>query len=495
MSYIKNEFDRNQVSMLPISFDELISEDNPVRVIDAFVDASDLSQCKYANVKSVGRPAYRPQDMMKLYLYGYFNGIRSSRKLERECSRNIEVMWLLSNLKPDDKTICNFRKDNKKAIKSIFKQFSMLCNELNLIGKEIVAIDGSKFRASNARQNTYTKNKVAKMLRYYEESADKYLKLLEETEGAENEEVKVKLAHIQNKIKEIAQLEKAVEEKGSISVTDPDSKHMSVSNNGTDVSHNVQIAVDEKAHLVVALDVTSSPVDQGQLSLMSEKVKKELGVTELTVLADKGYYNGACLKHCQENGVKAIVSRQNAPSKTEDKPYNHEDFIYNEIENCFTCPMGHSMHCVSRQNAKRKLYKTKMCKNCEKKDLCTKNEHGKQITTNEYFEVYRKANALFDENKRFYHRRQELVEHPFGTIKRTLGYTYFLTCRHENVKNESYLHFLAYNVKRATNYLGVVQLLHGIQEKMPKIAQEASLNIALFGVLFNVLGENKRVKA
>ncbi len=316
MSYIKNEFDRNQVSMLPISFDELISEDNPVRVIDAFVDASDLSQCKYANVKSVGRPAYRPQDMMKLYLYGYFNGIRSSRKLERECSRNIEVMWLLSNLKPDDKTICNFRKDNKKAIKSIFKQFSMLCNELNLIGKEIVAIDGSKFRANNARQNTYTKNKVAKMLQYYEESADKYLKLLEETEGSENEEVRVKLDHIQNKIKEIAQLEKAVEEKGGISVTDPDSKHMSVSNNGTDVSHNVQIAVDEKAHLVVALDVTSSPVDQGQLSLMSEKVKKELGVAELTVLADKGYYNGACLKHCQENGIKAIVSRQNAPSKS-----------------------------------------------------------------------------------------------------------------------------------------------------------------------------------
>ena len=269
MGYVTNEFDRNQLNFIPMSFDELIDENNPVRVIEAFVKMLDMEElgCKHAVPSKTGRPPYNPKDMLKLYIYGYFNGIRTSRKLEKECKRNIELMWLLKNLTPDDKTISDFRKNNKKVVINTFKQFSMLCQELNLIGKEIVTIDGSKFRACNSRHKSYTKRKVAKMLEYYEECANKYIELMEMEEPPENIcNLNQKLEKALNRIKELNKMEAEIEENGEISMTDPDSRHMSVSNNGTNIAHNVQTAVDAKNHLIIAVDVTSNAQDNGQLA-------------------------------------------------------------------------------------------------------------------------------------------------------------------------------------------------------------------------------------
>ena len=471
MGYVTNEFDRNQVNLMPLAFDELIDENNPVRVIDAFVEMLDMNKlnCVYATSKATGRPPYNPKDLLKLYIYGYFNGIRTSRKLERECKRNIELMWLLNNLTPDDKTISSFRKDNKTAVISTFKQFSVLCHELNLIGKEIVAIDGSKFRACNSRRKSYTKRKIEKMLVHFEQAANKYIELLEQSEKDQTvtdiSNLKEKLENAMNRIKELNILAIEVEEKGEISITDSDSRHMSVSNNGTDISHNVQTAVDEKHHLIVAVDVTSNAQDNGQLTPMADQVKQELGVEEITLLADKGYYNGECLKHCQENGITAIVSKQKYGSKTGDDNYTRDKFLYNKEKDVFVCPQGQELICKSSKKAKRIKYKTEACKNCLYQTNCTTSEKGRDISINEYFENYEKADSLFAEYINLYKKRQMIVEHPYGTIKRSLGYTYFLTRGHDNVKNESYLHCLTYNLIRVITIMGVAPLVDILKNK------------------------------
>jgi len=483
MGYVTKEIDKYQMSLTPMSFDEMIEEGNPVRAIDAFVEMLDLSACKYVKPKETGRPPYNPKDMMKLYVYGYFNGIRTSRKLERECRRNIELMWLLNNLTPDDKTISNFRRDNKKAVISAFRQFSMLCQELNLIGKEIIAIDGSKFRACNARQRNFTKNKAAKMLIHYEDCAKKYIELLEQDSSDEEKVVtKDKLNAALKRIAELEAMANQIAEKGEISMTDPDSRHMSVSNNGTDIAHNVQIAVDEKNHLIVAMDVTSNAHDNGQLTPIAEQAKEALGVEEITALADKGYYNGKCLNHCQENGIKAIVSKPKFGGHAGDKNYAKDKFVYDKAKDVFICPADQELRCRSRSE-KRIVYRGISCRACECVSECTTSESGREIVLREHNEVYLKADELFAKNIELYKKRQMIVEHPFGTIKRALGYTYFLTRGNANVKNESYLHCLTYNLKRAVNIVGVAPLIDAMSVKTGKTAKEISVNLAVFGFL------------
>ena len=300
--YIKGKINTKQHSLIPTCYDEMISEDNPVRVLEVFVDNLDLKKLEFKNANRdktiAGRPSYNPKDLLKLYLYGYFNGIRSSRKLARECERNIEVFWLINELKPD------FRTNNITNMKKVFKEISILCDSLDLIGKEIVAIDGSKFRANNGRKKNYTKGKIDKQIKYYEENIDKYIEILDKEDYEEKEnkvkidkqELKKKIEEAKKRVNELEEIKKEIEQKGEISITDPDSRHMKTNNNGTDISHNVQIAVDNKAHLVVTVDVTSSPADQGQLSNIAKQTKKELEVDKITVLADKGYWNGEELK-------------------------------------------------------------------------------------------------------------------------------------------------------------------------------------------------------
>lgn len=496
MRYVEGKTARDQLSFMPMSFDEMIGEENPVRVIDAFVEILDIKAlgCKHSETYTTGRMPYNPKDLLKLYIYGYFNGIRTSRKLEKECHRNIELMWLINGIAPDFKTIADFRKDNKSAVIGVFKQFSLFCDELNLIGKEMVAIDGSKFRACNSRRKNFTKRKIEKMLEHYEQSAKKYIELLESSDGGDEDnskfninEIKDKLLEAKNRIEELNQLKNEVEENGEVSITDPDSRHMSVSNNGTDIAHNVQVAVDSKNHLVVAVDVTSNAADNGQLYHMAEQTKKELSVDEIAVLADKGYYNGKDLKSCQENGIKAIVSKQKIGSRTGDENFTKDKFTYVKEKDCYICPMGKELTKQSGPNSKRSRYRCSGCDTCPNRSKCTTNPKGREVSPTEYQEYYDRADALFAENIDLYKQRQMIVEHPFGTIKRALGYTYFLLRGHENVKCESCMYFFIYNFKRVINILGITPLLDAIKAKSAKANQEMALFYCAFLINFRIL--------
>lgn len=501
LRYIEGE-NRDQLNMMPMSLDQMISEDNPVRVIDALVESLDLEvlEFKHAIPLKIGRKPYDPKHLLKLYIYGYFNGIRSSRKLEKECKRNIEVMWLLDRLVPDDKTISDFRKYNKKPVIKVFKQFSRLCDELGLYGKEIIAVDGSKFRANNSRKKSYTKNKVKKMLEYYEQTAKKYIELLEENDKKEEndelgkytkEEVKSKLKAAKERIEELTEMAKEIEENGTISITDPDAKHMSANNNGTDVAHNVQIAVDNKNHLVVAVDVVSTPADQNQLHNMASKAVEELGLKKdknielekntkeknieekkteeeniITVLADKGYYCGEELEKCKKDHINTIVPKQKGSSKNGNEEYIKDNFIYNGEDDTYTCPDGIILKNVSNPESKSQIYKnTEACKKCKNKDKCTMTKNGRIIKRSPYQETYDEVDKRTLENQELYKQRQMIVEHPFGTVKRTLGFSYFLTRGNENVKAESYMHFFTYNLIRVINIIGIKELIKILRDK------------------------------
>ncbi|KAB3525723.1 IS1182 family transposase [Alkaliphilus serpentinus] len=364
--YVKGE-DKGQLSMVLMSFDEMIPDNHPVRVVDAFVDTLDMEKLgfKYANTKIKGRKPYNPKHLLKLYIYGYLNGVRSTRKLEKETHRNIEVMWLIDQLKPDDKTISNFRTDNQKSLIGVFKEFSMICSELGLYGKQMIAIDGSKFRASNSRHKSFTKRKVKKMLEYFEKCAEEYIKLLKESDKNEELELKIKetkedieekLQAVKKRIKELKEMAEEIEKNGEISITDPDARHMSVSNNGTDISHNVQISVDSKKHLVVAIDVVNTPADQHQLHNMAVKTVEELGLKDkaatlkdeedgvITVLADKGYYCGEELEKCKEDKIKTIVPKQKSSTKTGNDGFAKDRFIYDQAKDVYVCPNNQELH-------------------------------------------------------------------------------------------------------------------------------------------------------
>lgn len=489
--YIEGKVNTKQYSLIPICYDEMISEDNPVRVLDAFVESLDMKELNFKNgdrQKSLaGRPSYNPKDLLKLYLYGYFNGIRSSRKLAKECERNIEMMWLINELKPDFRTISDFRKNNISNMKYVFKEFALLCDTLNLIGKEIVAIDGSKFRANNGRKKSYTKGKLEKQIKYYEENIQKYIEVLdkEDLEEKDNKvkvskkEIQKKIEEAKKRIKELEQIKKEVEQKGEISITDQDARHMKTSNNGTDISHNIQIAVDNKSDIVIALDVTSSPADQRQLSNMAIKSKQELGVEKITVVADKGYWNGEELKKCKENNITTIVS---SPEEQGNQEYKKSNFKYDKENDCYICPQG---KILNRQKGKSNQYhNSKACKDCPKRDLCTKNKRGRIIERSEYEDIYKINKERQKENMQIYKTRQMIVEHVFGTVKRDLGYTYLLLRGNEKVKGESFMHFLIYNIKRVCNIKKTKDIIEAINAMKKEITRK---NFTVISLLLDFL--------
>lgn len=476
--YIEGKLNTKQYSLIPMCYDEMISEDNPVRVLDAFVNNLDLKELNFKNANRdktlAGRPSYNPKDLLKLYLYGYFNGIRSSRRLAKECERNIELFWLIKELRPDFRTISEFRKNNISNMKLVFKEFSLLCDSLNLIGKEIIAIDGSKFRANNSRKRNYTKGKIKTQIKYHEENIEKYMEILEKEDSEENDEkivvnkkeVREKIEEAKQRIKELKDMQEKVEKEGEISITDSDARHMKANNNGTDIAHNTQIAVDNKNDIVVAVDVTSSPVDQGQLSNMSIMSKEELEVEELTALADKGYWNGEELKKCEENNIKAIVS---SPKEQGEKGYKRSDFKYDKEKDCYECPQGEILY---RTKEKVLTYRNhKACAKCALKDKCTKNKRGKKILRNENEEYLERAKKRQKENMDLYKQRQMIVEHVFGTIKRDLGFTHFLLRGNEKVKGESFMHFLIYNIKRVCKIKKIKDVIEAINVKEKEIIE------------------------
>lgn len=489
MPYIKGE-NRYQITLFPESMDDYISEENPVRVIEEYVKSLDMVALgfKHAAHTGSGRPPYDPCDMLKLYLYGYLNRVRSSRRLEAEASRNLEVIWLLRKLKPDFKTISEFRKENKKALRGVFRHFSHLCKEWALYGQEVVAIDGTKFRASNSKRNNFNEKKLKRHIKYIDEKVDEYMNSLEETDQAEAGTHKPTAQEIQQRIKELQERKIGYEdmlttiqtgEVTEISTTDPDARLMSANNNGIDISYNAQTVVDSKYSLIVDYDVVTNPTDHGQLHNMSRKAletfdievseEDETAEIKLKVLADKGYYSADELKKCEKDHIETYVARQRCANATEDEGFYANKFKYNAEEDHYICPAGQTLNAgrYRKNNGEiigRDYYNHKSCKKCTMKDKCTKAKRGRTIFRSNDQALYDRVDQRTRDNKDLYRQRQTIVEHPFGTIKRGWGYSYFLTRGLESVKAETGLIFLTYNLRRVINILGVKEMVRRLQQ-------------------------------
>ena len=474
MRYIEG-INRKSKIIFPEYIDDYITEDNPVKIIDAFVESLDMEELEFKNAipKDKGRPGYNPKDLLKLYIYGYMNKITSSRNLEKATQTNIEIMWLLRRLTPDFKSISDFRKNNKDAINLVFKQFVALCKEWDLFGKEVVAIDGSKFRASNSKKNNFNTKSLNRKIKYLEEKIQKYMTEIEENDIKESIDRKPNKEEIKQKVQKLKDRKQKYEsykeeiEKGNtteISTTDPDSRLMAVNNNGIDVCYNVQTVVDSKHKLIVDLDVINNPTDHGMLSKMAKSAKETFDVEELKALADKGYYNAADLKKCEKENITTYVSKQTYSNSTGESEFYIDKFKYNKDENIYICPKGKKLYSIRRkpidENTKEIVYKNfEACGQCEFKDKCTKDKKGRQIRRSIDQDFLDIVDNRTNENKELYRQRQMIVEHPFGTIKRGFGITYFLTRGLKSVKMEASLAFLAYNMKQVINILGVKEII------------------------------------
>ena len=479
MAFIQG-IDRNQQMMLPECIEDYIDEDNSVRVIDAYVNTLDVKAIGFtkAEKQKRGAPSYHPQTLLKLYLYGYMNSLRTSRKLERETYRNIEAIWLLEKLQPDFKTIADFRKENKKQLEEIFKDFTLLCKQLELFGEKFIAVDGTKIKASNSKKNNYTKKKITRQLKYIEEKAKEYLEQLDENDEKEKteqkkytkKEIEEKIEQLKRRKEKYKYLEKKLTDSGEneISTVDQDARLMDNKNNGVEVSYNVQTAVDSENSLIVAYDVINNPSDQGNLNKMAEKAKEIfIGKKEIEVAADKGYYQGEDLKKCEENKTITYVAKQTQSNSTGDREFYGDKFKYVEERDIYICPTGKELYRAKhkKEAPKRIRYKNyKACQECEYKKRCTKSAKGREINRSKHQDFLDIVDARTQENMEKYLERQKIVEHPYGTIKRSMNAGYFLTRGLDSVKAETALIMLAYNMRRAINILGVKQIIHKIQE-------------------------------
>ena len=469
MAY-KSGIHRGQTVLIPETLDEYISEDNPVQFIDAFVEGIDLNtiQFKYAKTLSTGRPPYDPKDLLKLYLYGYINAIRSSRKLEKECYRNLEVLWLMKKLTPDHKTIANFRKDNKEELPKVFKEFTLLCKNLSLFGGELVSVDRSKFKAVNTKRKNVVKEKAIARIAAIEQQIKEYMEQLDENDENEEdeskitkEELKKKIEEIKNRKRKYEDLKAKMEETGEnqVSQTDPDSRLM-MNNQKMEVCYNVQAAVDEKNKLILAYDVTNEVSDLRQLGNMAAKAQEALEKENIDMLADTGYYSAKEIKKCIDLGITPYVSKPQSGSGN--GVYKVEEFKYIKERDIYICP-GNQELTYKKQRIKNekllKIYATKACKECPLRDQCTKNKLGREIQRWEHEELLEDMKIRLEQEPEKYFKRRCLSEHPFGTIKRTMNAGYLLMKGFEKVRAEVSLIMLSYNIKRVMNIIGIGKLI------------------------------------
>ena len=478
MGYIKGE-DRNQTILFPESIDEYVSNNNSVRIIDEYVNQLNLKSLHFnrAVTPSIGRPPYHPKDMLKLYLYGYLNRIRSSRRLEQEALRNLEVIWLLRKLKPDFKTIADFRKDNKRALKKVFRDFTKLCDEWGLFGKELIAIDGSKFRACNSKKNNYNSKKLKRNLKYLNKKIEGYLNELDNQDKLESPDRKPDAKEIAERIKQLKdrkekyeKYQKKLEESSEteLSITDPDSRLMG-NNNHVEVCYNVQTTVDAKHKLIADFKVTKNPNDQGQLAPMVLRAKRLFGKT-FEVVADKGYYQALDLQKCTKEGITLYVSKQTYANVTGDRAFYSDKFKYNKSKNTYLCPAGFELSSSRARKQAGKIigyeyHNFAACKDCKFRARCTRSKKGRYIFRQIGQDLLDHIDAQTKKNSEKYKLRQMIVEHPFGTIKRGWGAYYFLTKRKVSVSTEASLSFLAYNFKRVINILGTEEILRRLRQR------------------------------
>ena len=473
--FVESE-DRRQSLLLPQSLDDYVTEDNPVRVVEVFIDELDLGALGFEGVQPAvtGRPAYHPSTMLKLYLYGYLNRVQSSRRLEREAQRNIELMWLTGRLAPDFKTIANFRRDNGAAIRAVCAQFLVLCRQLGLFTRAVVAIDGSKFKAVNNRDKNFTVAKVAKRVEQVEASIARYLAALDRADREESAVAEAKTTRIQDKIAGLRrqmQAFKAMEQQvqaapdKQVSLTDPDARSMATSGRGTGmVGYNVQTAVDAEHHLIVAHEVTNLGHDRTQLEPMAQKAQAATGCEELTALADRGYFNGEQVLACEGTGILPCIPKTMWPS--EQGFFTRQDFIYDAENDHYTCPAGQQLtKGLVRSDRKDDIDHYRhltACFTCPLKPRCTPDKL-KRLKRWQHEDDLDRMQARLEHMPDAMLVRRQTVEHPFGTLKSWMGSAHFLTKTLEKVRTEMSLQVLAYNIKRMIQIFGVGPLMAAIR--------------------------------
>ncbi len=473
--FIEGE-NRFQSTLFPESLDDYIAEDNAVRVVDAFVNKLELKKLGFdrAEPSATGRPGYQPATLLKIYVYGYLNRIQSSRRLERESHRNVELIWLTGRLMPDFKTIADFRKDNRKAIRCVCMEFVGVCRELELFSATLVAIDGSKFKAVNSRDKNFTRKSVKRRLQKTQANIDRYLAKLDAVDREEPEirevtaaELKRKIVSMEAKMEQLKAHEAAVEAHpdSQVSLTDPDARSMMKAGGGSTVGYNVQTAVDSKHHLIAAHEVTNAPSDRSQLASIAGQAKTALDAKTLTVIADPGYYKGEEVVDCYAAGIKALVPKVDTSGSKIKGRYSKADFRYDADRNEYICPAGQRLTYrfdSVEQGKTLWAYMTYQCASCPLQAKCT-TSNARRIKRWEHEAVLDAAEAELKKHPDTMRQRKRLVEHPYGTIKHWMGSTHFLMKRLPNVQAEMSLHVLAYNLRRAINILGVPRIIEQLQ--------------------------------
>ena len=466
MKFIKGQ-NRDQALLFPVSLDQSVDPESEARVIDIFVDSLPLKEYGFrVDFGENGRPAYHPADLLKLYIYGYINKVRSARDLEKETKRNIEVMWLLKCLQPDHNTISNFRRDNPKAISKVFRATVKIAKNFDLIGGKLIAGDSSKFRAQNSKKNNYNRAKIERHTEYIDKKLEEYNSILADNDN-DREVILKEIEKHTNRNQKYQDLQKNLDETGEaqISTSDPDSRQMIIRNNITEVAYNVQTTVDDKHSLVIDYKVTNNN-DSKAMGVMLRRAKTILRKRDFTALYDKGYHTGSEFKIASDLGIKAIVAIPGLPSSSHapHPDYNVSEFKYIKETDSYVCPENQTLTTNGKwysrkrgSSLKSKHYKTQACKTCKSLSLCTSNSRNRArvIERGQYADYIQENRENVENNQQLYKRRQQIVEHPYGTIKRQWGFSYITTKKTINRASADVgLMFIAYNLRRLINIIG-----------------------------------------
>ena len=468
--------DRRQKLLLPDCVDDYVAEDSPVRVVDLFVDELDLSALGFEGAAATGRPGYHPATLLKLYIYGYLNQVQSSRRLEREAGRNVELMWLTGKLAPDFKTIADFRRDHGTAIQAACRRFVLVCRNLGLIAGGTVAVDGSRLRAVNARDRNFTPVTIRRRMEQVDASIVRYLGMLDTADRQEGEAAELRttrlterLDALRRQMRDLEAMEAAVAASpdGQISLTDPDARAMASAGTGTGVvGYNLQAAVDTATHIIVAHEVINLSHDRTSLATMGRQAREATGLGTLTVLADRGYFSGPQVLACKDTGVVPICPKPLTSGAKADGRWGKQDFVYQAESDTYRCPAGETMtrrFATIEHGMTLHAYATPACRSsCAVKANCTDGIE-RRIKRWEHEEVIEAMQARLDQMPDAMRVRRRTVEHVFGTLKDWMGRSHFKTRVLKNVGTEASLHVLAYNIKRAIALLGTKTLMTAMQ--------------------------------
>jgi transposase len=461
MQYIQGK-NRTQSILFPESLDQIIDQKNEVRIIDLFVESINISDFKFVIKTSIeGRPSYNPKDLLKLFVYGYLNQIRSSRALEKECKRNIELMWLMTELAPDHNTISNFRRDNEKAIRKVFRYTVSIAKQFDLIGGKLVAGDSTKLRAQNSKKNNFNERKIERHLAYIDNKLNEYNKALALADEENKKIIEREILKHNRRKRQYQNYSEILQQTGEvqISTSDPDSRQLITRNNITEVAYNVQTVVDAKHNLPIDYKVTNEN-DSKAMGAMLRRTKTILQTTDFTALYDKGYHTGTEIKTAIDLGIHIMVAIPEVASNAPDTAYNVANFKYDYQNDCYTCPQGKVLNTNGswynksrgKSSVKMKHYKTKSCFTCPVKDLCTKNKDGRLIERSEHAPFIEQNKLNMEANPTLYKKRQAIVEHPYGILKRQWGFYYIMTKKSKKRASADVgLMFTAFNLRRLMN--------------------------------------------